>query len=178
MVRRNQDCVAVLEFAAAQPRDRIGRAQQTLRGELAERDDHLGLDGINLPEQELLTLLDLVGLRIPVARRPALDHVCNVHVRARKADGGDDLRQQLPRPPDERLALDIFIGARRLANKHEVSIRITDAVHDLLPSHRVQLAPRAIAQVLANRFQCCIWRRKDRNQISLWGGPFSRRSRT
>ena len=40
--------------AAAQPRDRHVGPQQRLRGELAERDDHLRLDRVDLPEQERL----------------------------------------------------------------------------------------------------------------------------
>ena len=80
MIRRHQDRVAVLELAAAQPRDRVGRPQQALRGELAERDDHLRLDRVDLPEQERLALLHFVRLGIAVARRPALDHVGDVDV--------------------------------------------------------------------------------------------------
>src|SRR5262249_56211456 len=72
MKRRHQFRAAVVEHAPAQPRDRIERAQQRLRAELAERDDHLRLDDVDLLEQERLAGLHLVLLRVPVLRRAAL----------------------------------------------------------------------------------------------------------
>ena len=102
-----------------------------------------GLIDVDLPEQERLALLHFVGLGIAVARRPALDHVGDVDVFALQPDRLDDLRQQLPRAADERLALDVFVGARRLADEHQVGVRIADAEDDLLASERVQLAAGA-----------------------------------
>ena len=140
MKRRNQLRAAVVVNAAAQARDRIERAQQRLRRELAERDDHLRLDGVDLPEQEWLARLDFVLLGVAVLRRPALDHVRDVHVLALQIDRFDDLRQQLPGAADERNALLIFVGARRFADEHQIGVGIADAEDDLLPSERVQLA--------------------------------------
>ena len=67
--------------------------------------------------------LDFVRLGVAIARRPALDHVRDVHIRPRQADRFDDLGEQLPRASDERLALDVFIRARRLADEHEPRLR-------------------------------------------------------
>ena len=99
---RNQLRAAVVEDAAAQARDRIVRPQQRLRRELAERDDHLRLDDVDLPEQERLAGLDFVRLGIAVLRRPALDDVGDVDVVALEVDRLDDLRQQLAGAADER----------------------------------------------------------------------------
>ena len=50
MERGDQLRAAVLEHAAAQARDRRVAPQERLRTELPERDDHRGLDRIDLPE--------------------------------------------------------------------------------------------------------------------------------
>src|SRR6185503_12207161 len=99
--------------------------------ELAKRDDHLRLHGIDLTKQERLALLHFVRLGIAVARRSALDHVGDVHVLTSETDGFDDFRQQLPRPTDEWFALDIFVRAWRLADKHQFRVRVADAKDDL-----------------------------------------------
>ena len=110
-----------------------------------------GLIDVDLAEQERLALLHFVGLGVAVARRPALDDVGDVDVLAPQADGLDDLRQQLPGAADERLALDVFVGARRLAHEHQVGVRVADAEHDLLAPERVQLAAGAVgADVVAD----------------------------
>ena len=122
MERGDQLGAAVVVDAAAQAGNRIERAQQRLRREFAERHDHLGLDEVDLPEQKRLARRDLVGLRIAVLGRPAFDDVGDVHVVARQADGLDDLREELAGAADERDALDVFVRARRLADKHQVRL--------------------------------------------------------
>ena len=98
MKRRNQLRAAVVEARgrAAARSDRASCSSVCAR-ERAERDDHLRLDDVDLPEQERLARRDLVRLRIAVLRRPALDHVGDVDVVARQLDRLDDLRQQLAR---------------------------------------------------------------------------------
>ena len=64
----------------------------------------------------------------------------------------DHLRQQLAGAADERDALDVFVRAGRLADEHQIGVGVADAEHDLLPAERVQLAARAVADILAN---CC-----------------------
>src|SRR5262245_10824242 len=144
MKRGNElDAAAEIEDVSAQPRDRRLDLEQRLRGERPERDDDLRLDRVDLPEKKGLAGRDFVRLRIAVARRTALDHVRDVDVGAREADGLDDLRQQLAGAPDERLALLVFIGTRRLADEHELGARIADAEDDLLAAKRAELAARA-----------------------------------
>ena len=92
---------------------------------------------------------DLVRLGIAVARRTALDHVGDVDLVARQVHRLDHLRQQLARAADERDPLDVLVGARRLADEHQIGVRIADAEHDLLaPSvcslQREQSAPISV----------------------------------
>jgi hypothetical protein len=103
-----------------------------------------------------------------LARRAALDDVGDVDVVAAHPDRLDDLRQQLPRAPDKRLPLDVFVPAGRFADEHQVGIRIADAIHDLRAAERVQLAARAVADVVANGGKRVGLGRKDGNK---WGGP-------
>ena len=56
-----------------------------------------------------------------------------------------------PARPTNGIALDVFVGARRLADEHQVGVRVADAEHDLLAAERVQLAARAVADVRADR---------------------------
>ena len=116
---------------AAQPRDGRVRAQQALRGELAERDDHARADGGELLLEERLALGDLVGLGVAVARRAALQDVADVDVVAAEAHRLDHLGQQLAGGADERLAGAIFVGARRLADEDQRRVGVADAVDDV-----------------------------------------------
>ena len=65
---------------------------------------------------------------------------------------GDDVGQQLPRPADERLALEIFVASRAFADKHQLGVRIADAENDIGPA-RAQLTALAIADRGAQIFQ-------------------------
>ena len=151
MEGRDQLRAAVVEHAAAQPRDRLVGPQQRLRRELAERDDHLRLDDVDLPEQERLAGLDFVRLGVAVLRRPALDHVRDVDVVALEADRLDDLRQQLPGAADERDALDVFVRARaprRRTSGRRSGLPTPNTI--CVRPERVQLAARAVADVGAD----------------------------
>ncbi len=99
-------------------------------------------------DEKRLARHDFVRFGIAVAGRAALQDVGDVHVGAFEPDRFDDLRQQLPRPADERLPLNVFVGARRLAHEHEIGFRIPHAEHDLPSPKPVELAAGAIADVL------------------------------
>ena len=98
MERRNQLRAAIVVHAAAQPRDRIERAQQRSRSERAQRHDDLRFDDVDLLEQERLACLDLVLLGISIPRRPAFDHIGDVHVFTFQVDRRDYPRQELAGP--------------------------------------------------------------------------------
>ena len=144
MERRDQLGAAELVDPSAQPRDRILRAKQRLRGERSERHDHLRRDDIDLAKQERFARLDFVRLGVAVAGRTALDDVRDVDLVARQPDGFDDLREQLTGAPHEWNALDVFVSAGRLADEHQVRISVADAENDLAPAERVQLAAAAV----------------------------------
>src|SRR6185503_19139698 len=94
-----------------------------------------------------------VGFGIAILWRAALDDVRDIDAVALQPDGLDDLRQLLPGPPDKRDALNVFVASRRLAHEHQIGGGAADAKNNLLPSELAQLAPRAIADVLANGAQ-------------------------
>ena len=116
--------------------DAVGLAREELRGEVAERGDQLRLDELDLLEEVALARLDLVGLRVAVPRRAALDHVGDVDVLAREADSGEELVEELPGLADERIALLVLVEAGRLAHEHEVGGGIAHAEDDLRPPRR------------------------------------------
>ena len=96
------------ELGAAQLRDPFLGLQQELGREIAERHDHRGSDELELAVEPRCARLDLVRLRIAVAGRAALHDVRDVDVGAREADALDELGEELARPADERLALQVF----------------------------------------------------------------------
>ena len=133
----------------------IGRrvAEQRLRGELAERDDHPRPDRRDLRAQERLAGLDLVGLRVAVARRAALHDVRDVDLLAAEAHRLDHLREELARLADEGLALAILVRAGTLARR-------TSARRAGFPTPKTsvvraagELAARAVAELVADREQ-------------------------
>src|SRR5689334_14320779 len=142
--RHKLDAVVVVP-PPAQLRDRRLRAQQRLGGELAERDDHLRRDQLQLANEERLAARDLVRLGIAVLRRPALDDVRDVDVLAPELHPlGDDLREQLAGAADERLALQVLVATGRLADEHEARARVADPEDEVL-AVRSELAPPAVA---------------------------------
>ena len=104
-----------------------------------------GRISIELAVEPRRARVDLLGLRIAVARRPALHDVGDVHVGALQADALDELRQQLPGAPDERFALQVFLLARAFADEHEVGVGPPDAEDDLRAPRR-ELAQRAVVR--------------------------------
>ena len=56
-----------------------------------------------------------------------------------------------PARPTNGIALDVFVGARRFADEHQVGVGIADAEDDLRAPERVQLAAGAVADVRADR---------------------------
>ena len=104
---------------------------QELGREVAERPDEPGLDQLDLPEEVALAGFDLVQHRVAVPRRPALDHVRDVDVFPGHADPVEQLVEELPRLADEREALLVLVKARRLADEHEIGLRIADSEDDL-----------------------------------------------
>src|SRR5439155_2400881 len=106
-------------------------AREKLRREVAECRDDGGLDQLDLAEEVALARLDLVRLRVAVARRAALQHVRDVDVLPRHPDASKQLLEQLPGLADERETLLVLVESRRLADEQQVGARIAGTEHDL-----------------------------------------------
>src|SRR3954447_4752343 len=138
MEDREQQYESVADLAllwtAMDLRDPGRVAGQELGRKVAERADDLGLDQLDLAVQVGLAGLDLVGQRVAVAGRPAADHVRDEYLRALDPDLREQLVEQLPRPADERKALQILGCAGRLADEHHVRVGVAGAEDDLGPN--------------------------------------------
>ena len=90
MVERVEDDAAARDrerlLLAVYARDPERPAGEELRREVAERRDHLRLDQLDLAEEMRLAGLDLVLLRVAVARRAAFEDVRDVDVLAPQFD--------------------------------------------------------------------------------------------
>ena len=119
-----------------------GPAGEKLRREVAERRDDGRLDQLDLPEEMALARLDLVRLRVAVPGRAALQDVRDEDVAALQSDPGEQLVEQLARLADERQSLLVLVEAGRLADEHQLGVRVAGAEHHLRPSLR-EAATRA-----------------------------------
>ena len=133
---------------AAQLRERHVGAEQVLRRDSPDRDDQRRRHEFDLALEVVAAAARLLGARIAVAGRPALEHVGDVDVLPREAEGLQHRRQQLARAADERLALPVLLGAGRLADEHPAGRPAADAEHRLR-ARRMQFAPRAGRHALA-----------------------------
>src|SRR3954470_18965952 len=126
----------------AAARDADGALRDRLRRVVAERRDHLRLDQLDLPHQVRHALLDLLGQRIAVPGRAALEDVRHKDLAPRQADLAEQGVEELPGAPHERLALLVLGGAGGLADEHQVGVGVAHAEDD------VRSRPRERAAVL------------------------------
>src|SRR6266852_4566009 len=127
MKRRHEPNPTEILPLTAHLADRRFYFQYRLHGKRAETDDRARAHGFNLSKKKRLARSDFIGFGISIIGRPALDHVADINVAAPKTHAAlDDIGQQLAGAADERLAARIFVGAGRLADKHELRIRIAD----------------------------------------------------
>ena len=87
-------------------------------------------------------------LRVAVAGRPAFEDVRDEHVRARQPDLAEQRVQQAAGLADERQALLVLVGARRLADEHQVGVGVARAEHDGGPGRGQLRAARAVLRDL------------------------------
>src|SRR5947199_2758978 len=100
--------------------DAGGVGSEELGGEVPQRADHRRLDQLDLAAKVVLARLDLVGVRIAVIGRTALEHIGDEHIAALEPDLPEQLVEQLARLTDEGKALAILVGARSLADEHQI----------------------------------------------------------
>ena len=97
---------------------------EQLGGEVAESCDHPRLDQVDLALEIGPTGIDLLRLRVPVPRRPALQDIRDEDVLPLQPDPLQQLREEAAGPADEREALAILLGAGGLAHEHQVRVRV------------------------------------------------------
>src|SRR5688572_30285272 len=105
-------------------------AGEQLRRVVAEGADHLRLDQLDPPYQERGALLDLLRERVAVPGRPAHEAVVDEHVLTVEPDLSEELVEELPRRAHEGEALEVLLGARRLADEHDVGVRVPRSEHE------------------------------------------------
>ncbi len=84
----------------------------------AEGNDHTGIDELDLAVQIGAARRKLNGERITVSRRPALDHIGDVHGRPIQTDKNKQLVEKFPCLADEWPALLILVKPGTLSDKH------------------------------------------------------------
>ena len=127
--------------AAVQARNAHLRLQDELCGKLTERDQDFRVDGTRLLAKERRAGLDFLGSRVAISGRAALQHVGDEYVLAAQAGAPKQLVEVVPGGTDERLALQILVFARRLADEHHTCVRVANAEYRL----RTAVAQRAAA---------------------------------
>ena len=124
----------------------LGVGEQ-LGGKTPQGADDLGSDDGDLLHQMRAAGLDLVGQRVAVVGRAALDHVGDVDVGPGEADLAQKLGEQLAGRPHERLALFVLVKARPFAYEQQVGVGITHPEH-----HLGAAAAQPAAFAVAKRF--------------------------
>ena len=89
----------------------------------AEQHHHLGRHQLDLALEEGTADLRLLRGGRAVSGRAPVDDVGDVHVGFAQADGRQHLVEQLAGTADERLALQVLVASRRLADQHEARLR-------------------------------------------------------
>src|SRR5262249_24005398 len=68
---------------------------------------------------------------------------------------------------DERLALEVFIRARRLSDEHQIRSRVPDAEDNLAPPEPMQFAAGAVADIRADGLRGLSGRGRERERDGL-----------
>ena len=111
-------------------------------GEAPEGDDQGRVQRLELARQVRRAGGDLIGLRIPVAGRAALDHVGDEDLLARPQDRREQLVEERPGLADERPALPVLVETRTFAHEDDLGCGRPLPRHGPCPT-LVQAAARA-----------------------------------
>src|SRR4051812_615678 len=148
-------------------------AKQRLRRRRAEAHDHPRLHHLDLSGQPRPARRDLARVRLvvdaPLALRDPLEvlhHVGHVAERAIDARFRQRLVEQAPGRPDERLARQIFLVARLLADEHDLGL-LRPRAEDRLRAAFVQIAAAAIFGRVAQLRQAQLIGKKIRRRPLL-----------
>src|SRR5262245_45645656 len=132
--------------------DRQLRLEKSLGSERPKSKDCFWSNQFKLTEQVRAAGGYFVRHWIAVSRRPVLQHVADENVVALQIHGGENLCEQLTGGADERETLLVFCGPRRLADDHEIRVRVSLSGHGVRRG-RVQRATRARGDALRNRVE-------------------------
>src|SRR5262245_11510862 len=133
-----------IEKFSAQLGNRRLRLKNRLRSKRPETAHNFRSDRGELFLHKRIARRDLIRFRIAILRRPALKDIADVDVFALEVDRLNNLRQQLPRSPDERQALLVFVKPGSLADEYQIGFRIAGTENDV-GARRSELAALAIA---------------------------------
>src|SRR5260221_272309 len=112
--------------------------KETAHRHSAKRHHEFGLDQCDLLAQIWQASGHLLNSWWSVAGfawghvRPTLKNISNINFCAGKSHGLNNSRQQLSGSSYEWLSSQVFVGARRLSDKHQFGVRIADAKNDLV----------------------------------------------
>lgn len=117
----------VVVYLLAEFADANVAVQHRLGRDEAQAADEPGPNDGELPFEEAFAVDDLVGQRLAVAWRTALDDVTDVDFFPRQFAGGDDLIEELPRCTNEGLACFIFVSPGSFTHEDEFGLNVADA---------------------------------------------------
>jgi hypothetical protein len=140
---------------------------QQLRREVAQRADDDRLHERDRAEQPLLAALDLDRMRVAVAGRPAAQHVGDEDLVAGQPDLAQQRVEQLSGLADERQALLVLVAPGRLADEHQVGVRVARAEDDRVARLRELGTARAAARLVEEGLQRLASLVRGRHTISL-----------
>ena len=142
MVGAEHRDAAIVQESTAQLADAQRGVQKILRRASAQSTDEPGPHEVNLFFEVLTAIGGLVWQRRAVGGRTAFQNVTNVDVFPLHPARHDDPVEQLPCWPNERLALPVFVGARRFTHETNVRVELADAKHRLGARRDELAAPR------------------------------------
>ena len=114
-------------------RDALRASGQQPGREVPEGGDDAWPHELELPEQVRLARDDLLVERVASRRRPALEHRRAVDVVSRQADAGQQRIDERSLATGERKPEPVLVKSRRLADEHQLGVRVADPDDDLRP---------------------------------------------
>ena len=118
VVDREDDETVLHARLSVDARDGLAR-EELSHGVTAERHDDLGAEHGEMATQPHVAGDDFVRERIAVLGRSVANHVRDEDFPAVETDAGEELVEELPCRPHERLALHVLVVAGRLAEEEE-----------------------------------------------------------
>lgn len=152
MVGRQHGDAAKVEPLAAQARDGLFGAVQSLERCSTQANNRFRFDYGKLPKEKWRTSVHFVWFRSAIFGRTALDHIADVNVVALEAHGFNHLSEQFSGATDEGQALDVFVAAGPFPDEDKLRLSAAAAENNLV-ALLAKTAPLAIANVFSDAFE-------------------------